>query len=173
MEIFSALLAICVGNSPHKGQWHGAWMFPLICTWINLWVNNRVASDLRRRRAHCDATVMKAFCSSGAYGPPGTCSRTKLILKWKRLRHRQSYNQGLISVLSAQKQTPNWNHWQIFLFNHNLMLNVCVMWHQSSDMAFRQLLLTKIHDESMLFHSNLEISILLIVTEWRICASVI
>ena len=27
METFSALLAICAGNSPHKGQWRGALMF--------------------------------------------------------------------------------------------------------------------------------------------------
>ena len=25
-------------NSPHKGQWHGALMFSLICVWINDWV---------------------------------------------------------------------------------------------------------------------------------------
>ena len=45
-------------NSPHKGQWPGALMFSLICVWINGWVNNREAGDLRRYRAHCDVTVM-------------------------------------------------------------------------------------------------------------------
>ena len=35
-------------NSPHKGQWRGALMFSLICLWINGWVNNREAGDLRR-----------------------------------------------------------------------------------------------------------------------------
>ena len=39
-------------NSPHKGQWRGALMFPLICTRINSWVNNGEAGDLRRNRAH-------------------------------------------------------------------------------------------------------------------------
>ena len=34
-------------NSHHKGQWRGALMFPLICAWINRWVNNREAADLR------------------------------------------------------------------------------------------------------------------------------
>ena len=34
-------------NSPHKGQWRRALMFSLICTWINGWVNNREAGDLR------------------------------------------------------------------------------------------------------------------------------
>ena len=45
-------------NSPHKGQWRGALMFSLICVWINGWVNNRKAGDLRRYRAHYDVIVM-------------------------------------------------------------------------------------------------------------------
>ena len=64
METFSALLAICAGNSPvpvtspHKGQWRGILMFSLICTRINCWVNNREAGDLRRHLAHYDVIVM-------------------------------------------------------------------------------------------------------------------
>ena len=64
MEPFSALLAICAGNSPvrgefpNKGQWRRALMFSLICAWINSWVNNREAGDLRRHRAHYDVIVM-------------------------------------------------------------------------------------------------------------------
>ena len=46
-------------NSPHKGQWRGALMFSLICVWINGWVNNREAGDLRRHRGHCDVNVMQ------------------------------------------------------------------------------------------------------------------
>ena len=34
-------------------------MFALICVWINGWVNNREAGDLRRHRAHYDAIVMR------------------------------------------------------------------------------------------------------------------
>ena len=45
-------------NSPHKDQWRGALMFSLICAWINDWVNNREAGDLRRHRARYDVTVM-------------------------------------------------------------------------------------------------------------------
>ena len=54
-------------NSPHKGQWRGALMFSLICVWINGWVNNREAGDLRRHRAHYDVSVMKSDseCRSG------------------------------------------------------------------------------------------------------------
>ena len=64
METFSALLALCVGNlrspvnSPHKGQWRGASMFPLTFAWINAWVTNREAGDLWRHRAHHDVIVM-------------------------------------------------------------------------------------------------------------------
>ena len=45
-------------NYPHKGQWRGALMFSLICVWINSWVNNREAGNLRRYRAHYNVTVM-------------------------------------------------------------------------------------------------------------------
>ena len=45
-------------NSPHKGQWRGALMFPLICVWINVSRNTREAGDLRRHRAHYDVTIM-------------------------------------------------------------------------------------------------------------------
>ena len=44
METFSALLAICAGNSPvpvnsrHKGQCRGTLMFSLMSAWINGWV---------------------------------------------------------------------------------------------------------------------------------------
>ena len=42
-------------NSPHKDQWRGALMFSLICAWINGWVNNREAGDLR---CYCAVIVM-------------------------------------------------------------------------------------------------------------------
>ena len=64
METFSALLALCAGNSPvpvnspHKGQWLGALMFSFIYAWINDWVNNREAGDLRRQDGHYDLIVM-------------------------------------------------------------------------------------------------------------------
>ena len=50
-------------NSPHKGQWRGALMFSLISVWINDWVNNGEAGDLRRYRIHYDVTVMMS-CDS-------------------------------------------------------------------------------------------------------------
>ena len=63
METFSALLALCAGNSSVTGE------FPDKASdaelWCFLWSapewtieNNREASDLRRHRTHYDATVM-------------------------------------------------------------------------------------------------------------------
>ena len=62
-------------KSPHKGQWRGALMFSLICFWINGWVNNREAGDLRRYLGHYDVIVMKSkiicwrqsFLTKGTY----------------------------------------------------------------------------------------------------------
>ena len=63
---FSALLAIRAGNSPvnspHKGQWNGALVFSLIGAWMNGWVNNREAGDLRRYRAHHCNDYIESEC---------------------------------------------------------------------------------------------------------------
>ena len=48
-------------NCPHKGQWRGALMFSLIYAWINYWVNNREAGDLRRQHGHYDVIVMALY----------------------------------------------------------------------------------------------------------------
>ena len=53
------------GISPHKDQWRGAFVFSLICVWINGWVNNREAGDLRRHRTHYDVILMQiTFCGT-------------------------------------------------------------------------------------------------------------
>ena len=45
-------------NSSHKGQWRWGFMFPLICVWMNYWVNNCEAGDLRCHHHHYDITVI-------------------------------------------------------------------------------------------------------------------
>ena len=72
-------------NSPHKGQWRGALMFSLICVWINGWVNDREAGDLRRYRVHYDVTVMVSCDTVPCY------IGTRLHLQWIAL----SSNVGL------------------------------------------------------------------------------
>ena len=102
METFSALLALCAGNSlvpvnsPHKGQWRGALMLSLICAWINDWVNNREAGDLRRHRGHYDVNVMTwlviyEICYQSHYSLSGKTSSNiqRDVLKvWKWLVKR-------------------------------------------------------------------------------------
>ena len=64
METFSALLAICAGNSPVHGEFPA--QRPVTRNFdvyfdmhrIISWVNNREAGDLRRNRAHYDVIVM-------------------------------------------------------------------------------------------------------------------
>ena len=61
METFSALLALCAGNSPVTGQFHA--QRPVTRSFevfFDLrWVNNREAGDLRRQRAHYGVIVME------------------------------------------------------------------------------------------------------------------
>ena len=65
METLSALLDLCAGNSPVNGEFPlqrpitRSFDVSLICAWINGWVNNCEAGDLRRHRAHYDVIVMK------------------------------------------------------------------------------------------------------------------
>ena len=69
-------------NFPHKGQWRGALMSSLICAWINGWVNNREAGDLRRHLGHCDVTVMNRACH------PVVITKTTfwIDVKWPQLK---------------------------------------------------------------------------------------
>ena len=64
METFSALLTLCAGNSPVSCEFPSqrsvtrSLDVSLICAWINAWVNNREAGDLRLHRGHYDVIVM-------------------------------------------------------------------------------------------------------------------
>ena len=67
-------------NSPHKGQRRGAFMFSVICAWINRWVNNREIGDLRRYRAHYDVTVMISTGLACLF--LFDCTSPKYIMEW-------------------------------------------------------------------------------------------
>ena len=68
METFSALLGFARGihrspvDSPHKGQWHGALMFSLMCASTNDRASNGDAGDLRPHGTHHDVTVIFLLC---------------------------------------------------------------------------------------------------------------
>ena len=74
-------------NYPHKGQWHGALMFSLICAWINRWVNNHEAGDLRRHPAQYDVILM--YCSDS----------TIHLSRW-------SGTSGVVPVISGKATCP-------------------------------------------------------------------
>ena len=63
MEPLSALLAICVGNSPVTGEFPTqrpvTRSFDVSLIWLNAWVNNHEAGDLRRHRAHYDVIIIE------------------------------------------------------------------------------------------------------------------
>ena len=64
MEKFSALLALCAGNSPVTGEFPAqrpvtrGFDFYFVCAWTDGWVNNRDTGDLRCHCVHYDVTVM-------------------------------------------------------------------------------------------------------------------
>ena len=58
IHVNSSDTTCCMWPMHLKRQWRGALMFSLISAWINGWVNNRDAGNLRRYRAHYDVTVM-------------------------------------------------------------------------------------------------------------------
>ena len=66
MEMFSALLAICEENSPvtceFPAQRPVTRSFDVLFD-LHGWVNNDVAGDLRRHRAHYDVTAVTPFIS--------------------------------------------------------------------------------------------------------------
>ena len=73
-------------NSPHKGLWRGTLIFPLICAWINGWVNNHEAGDLKCDGAHYDVTVMLPYlfipCSIVSGRPQTRWIRRGMLWEW-------------------------------------------------------------------------------------------
>ena len=73
-------------NSAHTGQWRWALMASLICAWINGWVNNREAGDLRRHRTHYDVIVMLESIHHDVPGTPLALKQPNdFASKWSNL----------------------------------------------------------------------------------------
>ena len=90
-------------NYHHKGQWRGALMFSLICAWINGWVNNQGAGDLKRHRAHYDVSVMRSARMGGR-----NCGISTLPL-------RQRYGHIIPNWITGY--TLSHKHWFQWWFN--------------------------------------------------------
>ena len=89
-------------NSSHKSQWREALMFSLICAWVNAWVNNRRAGDLRRQRALYDVIVMfhqdatlHAGSGQSTTGLVTTSIRQQSVYCINTLRPRDTYMRQL------------------------------------------------------------------------------
>ena len=93
-------------NSTHKGQWRGALMFSLICVWINVWVNNGEAGDLRRCLAHYDATVM---CHYWSHPLDQLCTRTN-VLNTRLFTNLRKVGQTWRKTISKIKLSRPWLH---------------------------------------------------------------
>ena len=109
-------------NSPHKGQWHGALMFSVICAWINGWVNSRGDGDFRRHRAHYDVIVMPYDLTCLQYQPghdrrsPAVGGSARSSMGWLQTLHAQCchsrwWNPGLYRCgLAVKEKLPWWRH---------------------------------------------------------------
>ena len=113
METFSTQLALCAGNSlvpvnsPHKGQWRGALMFSLICIWINGWVNNPEAGDLRRHRGHYDVNVM-GESNDAAITPFHSTHLQYAIVNTSHCMHQPGFLLGRADLQRHSKSTFHW-----------------------------------------------------------------
>ena len=82
-------------NGACRNTWwrsRGALIFSLICIWINSWVNNREAGDLRRHHAHHDVVVMIPVLTPSNFGISLLCKFLVIflicgILHFKRVSH--------------------------------------------------------------------------------------
>ena len=112
-------------NSPHKGQWLGPFMFSSICAWINGWVNNREAGDLRRHRAHYDVTWWDTdVAPARRQAVVAINDDTVPPRKYASLgQTRKNYVSRSMDMLNPRHQIISWPQ---FVFNQHLT-NKCVL----------------------------------------------
>ena len=109
METFSAQLALCAGNSPtpvnsrHKGQWRGALMFFFICVWINGWVNNREAGDLRRHHGHHDVIMHGQYDGCWCLAIQGLRASTAIVLNMIDNNLNTNYSHNYVAFVLCNK----------------------------------------------------------------------
>ena len=80
----------------NKGQRRGDLMLSLICVWINGWVKNLEAGDLRRYRAHYDVIVMTLICRPTGPPPPHPINSFRSIMIYVMYETVISINQAVL-----------------------------------------------------------------------------
>ena len=92
-------------NSTHKGQWRGALMFSLICVWINGWVNNCEAGDLRRYLAHYDVTVINPRSFWEHISTLGSQAKKNIPMQAHTLEKEETVFSHLDDVMNVWKES--------------------------------------------------------------------
>ena len=121
-----------------KGQRRGALMFSLICVWINGWVNNREAGDLRRYGVHCDVIVMLFLFKRNSSGG-------NLSVMWYILNCAGQFVMPTDFLRGRDLSTPS-----VAL---NAKTYVCIMKPLYIDKGIRRLLFHKVA-EAVICHVN-------------------
>ena len=85
------------------------WFF--ICAWINDWVNNREAGDLRRHRAHYDVTVMAEKNT-----PAGHHTTKKECVKFTPILGLACCSTDALNILSYRHSHSNATNSEIIVF---------------------------------------------------------
>ena len=122
-------------NFPHKGQWRGALMFSLIYAWINDWVNNREAGDLRRQHGHYDVIVMFLVIVLWVFRENrwlnGTIPQRMIMKRIDGLV--QDYSNSIANALellqSCTKPSIWWIAWQISLCRRPYQLSMKALYN--------------------------------------------
>ena len=97
-------------DSPHKGQWHGALMFYLICAWTNGWAYNRDTGDLSRYHSHYDVTAMWIWIQDR-------------LLKRYQAQATDLSNYCLARVSHSERKRFRFDYLFVFLKNCDLAIN--------------------------------------------------
>ena len=97
-------------NYPRKGQWRRALMFSLICAWINGWIPNRKAGDLRRHRARYDVIAMENPFQNVIWKMAAILSRPQCVNQFK-LPEPNGRTQIILKVTDTVGKTlEKWHH---------------------------------------------------------------
>ena len=111
-------------NSPPKGQWRGALMFSLICVWINGWVNNREAGDLRGYHAHYDVTGMAIISYIYVLLGYGCDLGTAFTVQFE-IHFRNKYRKPLVLWYTKEAVTEKESKWPSMLLSYFWYLFSC------------------------------------------------
>ena len=152
-------------------------MFSLIGAWINGWVNNREAGDLRRHRVHYDVTVMRYF----------------LWLHWSRssdpgrrmcvnLSEQVKTHCGLVTPYGDIDLGQHWLRWRLDAWRHQANTWIYVGWSSARSSYIQPRVIsqeihppptTKINSEIVYlkFHSNLPEANYLTLRLWNMAVS--